>query len=117
MNSCTFGRRSPFVPLSAPLSVFQTCLEQAQHSAVEKNKAGGQPLLNPEGSSRTKLDPKAGGDGRGVEPGSPALRLILYHLSHQGSPNSQIRISLKLLTDSFFLWGWNDEVFSVLITP
>ena len=55
MNSCTFGGRGPFVPLAAPLSVFQKCLEQAQQRAGEKNKAGGQPLLNPEGSSWTKL--------------------------------------------------------------
>ena len=66
MNSCTFGGRGPFVPLAAPLSVFQKCLEQAQQRAAEKNKAGGQPLLNPEGSSWTKLWPEGrGGQERG----------------------------------------------------
>ena len=34
----------------------------------------------------------------GIKPGSPALRLTLYRLSHQGSPGYQLKASIYYLT-------------------
>ena len=72
MNSCTFGGRGPFVPLAAPLSVFQKCLEQAQQRAGGEKQSRRSAPPQPRGLQLDKaLTRRQGGTGEGWNWGLP----------------------------------------------
>ena len=99
------GEGAPSSPLQLLCPSFRSVLNKHSKELRRKTKQEVSPSSTPRAPAGQSSDLKAGGNRRGVEPESPTLRQILYHLSHQGSPSSQIRISLKSLTGILFFVG------------